>query len=217
MWFDAGLKAMYGGSSILNQAAMDHPDLDYNLVFGNAYSVGAKFGINRNYSGLAIELMYNNASHEFQYLQDGPAPKMEWKSYDAYFLFRNAQNLGFFEIGPKFSFLKEFKRTDATGELTDMADLADIGISGVLSFGVNVIGTDGSFSGQIGLRLEYGFTDMIASAGHDKGEPIYVADVYKDGYTKNTPVFAGLVFELNWGIGYYGIAQCGGRAKFFSL
>lgn len=216
-WFDVGLKAMYGGSSLYNQAAADHPDLDYNLPFGNAYSIGAKFGINRNYSGLALELMYNSASHEFQYLKDGPAPEMEWKSYDVYTLFRNSKNLGFFEIGPKFSFLQEFQSTDANGNLTEVSDLNNVGVSAVLSFGVNVIGTDGAFSGQVGLRAEYGFTDMMGSNAETNNDPIYITDIYANGYEKSQPLFVGLVFELNWGLGYYGVSQCGGKAKFLKF
>lgn len=219
-WFDVGLKAMYGGSSILNSTAMDHSDVDYMFAFGNAYSFGGKFGINSGYNGLAIEAMYNKADHELQILNDSYyAPKMEWESYDLYLLFRNAQNLGFFEIGPKFSFIQKFSRANENGELVDIADdINSPGISGVLSFGVNVIGTDGAFSGQIGIRAEYGFVDLIGDSGQANGEPYAtIPNFYGGEYTKNTPIFVGLVFELNWGLGWYGVSQCGGRPKLFAM
>lgn len=220
MWFDTGLKAMYGGSSVINQAAIDHKDLDYSLTFGNAYSVGGKFGINRGYNGLALELMYTQAKHDFVYKgTERYKPRMDWTSIDMYVLFRNAQNLSFFEIGPKIALYQELNRANSVGQMERMDDVPKYGLSGVLSMGVNVLGQDdGPFSGQIGLRLEYGFSDMIAKAGQDAGEPIpYIKDLYADGYKKSIPVYAGLVFELNWGLGYYGKSSCSNKAKLMSF
>ena len=57
-WFDADLKVMYGSSSVINMAAIDDNNLNYELAFGNAVSFGGKVGINRGYNGLAVELMY---------------------------------------------------------------------------------------------------------------------------------------------------------------
>lgn len=221
-WFDAGLKVMYGSSNILNNAVIDDPNLNYDLNFGTAVGFGGKFGINRGYNGLAVELMYTKSGQTFEGLNDYPtAPQVDWSSLDLYLLFRNAKNLGFFEIGPKIGFLRGMERTGADGQLSDFTEFANRQISGVLGFGVNVFGTDGSFSGQIGLRFEYGFTDLngqeILGAGN---EPFpYATDLYAGdkGYQKSAPIYAGLVFELNWGIGAYGIAQCGSRAKFFSF
>lgn len=219
-WFDAAIKIMYGSSNIINNAVIDDPNLNYDLSFGTAVGFGGKLGINRGYNGLAIELMYTSSGQTFEGLNDYPAaPQVEWKSLDLYLLFRNAKNLGFFEIGPKIGFLRSMSRTGADGQLTDFAEINKRQISAVLGFGVNVIGTDGSFSGQIGLRFEYGFTDMNGQDELGVGsEPFpYAVDLYngEKGYQKSAPIYAGLVFELNWGLGYYGIAQCGARAKFF--
>ena len=221
-WFDAALKVMYGNSNIINMAAIDDSNLNYELAFGNAVSFGGKVGINKGYNGLAIELMYAKNGTTYEGLNGYPeAPEIKWNSMDLYFLFRNAKNLGFFEIGPKIGFLKGVERTGADGQLADFTEFNSRQISGVLGFGVNVLGTDGSFSGQIGLRLEYGFTDINGQDDPAAGnEPFpYATGVYSGdkGYQKSAPIFAGLVFELNWGIGAYGIAKCGARAKFFSL
>lgn len=221
-WFDAGLKVMYGSSSVLNNAAINSSALDYEINFGNAISYGGKVGINRGYNGLAIELMYASSGSKFEYNSElnvnNITPQIDWKSLDLYLLFRNAKNLGFFEIGPKIGFLRSVDRTSALdGTVSPLEDINSKQISGVLGFGVNVIGSDGSFSGQIGLRLEYGFTDLVGTeAGTTEPFP-FDATLYADGYEKSAPIYAGLVFELNWGIGAYGIAQCGARAKFFSL
>ncbi|MDF1696473.1 MAG: hypothetical protein P1U56_11595 [Saprospiraceae bacterium] len=216
-WFDAAIKVMYGSSNIINNAAIDNPNLNYELNFGTAVGFGGKFGINKGYNGLAIELMYTKSGQTFEYLNSTTIPKIDWSSLDLYLLFRNAKNLGFFEIGPKIGFLRSIDRTGADGTVSSFENFNSRQISGVLGFGVNVVGTDGSFSGQIGLRFEYGFTDLN---GEDEGtlEPFpFDASIYtgSKGYQKSSPIFAGLVFELNWGLGYYGIAQCGARAKFF--
>lgn len=225
-WFDAAIKIMYGSSNIINNAVIDDPNLNYDLNFGTAIGFGGKFGINKGYNGLAIEVLYTSSGHTFEGLGTYPAaPEIEWKSLDLYLLFRNAKNLGFFEIGPKIGFLRSMSRTTADGQLVDFAEINKRQLAGVLGFGVNVVGTDGSFSGQIGLRFEYGFTDLNAqdplgtggepfpfTASADSPNGIYNGS---KGYQKSAPVYAGLVFELNWGLGYYGIAQCGARAKFF--
>ncbi len=216
-WFDTGLKIMYGQSAILNSAIFDHDELNYDLGFGNSYSIGGKFGINRAYNGLAIELMYAKGGSDLEYLNHNYRPAINWSALDLYLLFRNAKNLGFFELGPKISFVRGVQRTNGDGELVDFTRFNNKLLSGVLSFGVNVLGTDGAFSGQIGLRFEYGFSDLVdAEDGTTEPYP-FATDVYADGYQKSVPVYAGLVFELNWGLGFYGIAQCGARAKFFKM
>ena len=47
-------------SNILSNAVIDDPNLNYELNFGTAVGFGGKFGINRGYNGLAIELMYTS-------------------------------------------------------------------------------------------------------------------------------------------------------------
>lgn len=222
-WFDVGLKAMYGGGFFLNQAVSDSPDLDNSLAFTNAYSFGGKFGINRGYNGLAVEVMLHNMNSDntIQLLGSDYQPQIDLSSLDLYLLFRNAANLGFFELGPKISFVREVQTLRENGVFESSAD-TDIynskNVSGVLSFGVNVIGTDGAFSGQIGLRFEYGFLDLVADAGQAARYPLPdVPDLQTRDYASTHPIFVGLVFEMNWGLGFYGVAQCGGRPKFFSF
>lgn len=218
-WFDAGLKVMYGTSHVINSVAFDDKNLDYKIKFGNSFSFGGKFGVNRGYNGLALELLYSKADGQYELL-DSPnaSPEINWNSLDLYILFRNAANLGFFEIGPKIGFLRGVNRT--VGLDADPVAFEDYNgrqISGVLSFGANVIGTDGGFSGQLGLRFEYGFTDLN-SLDSPTAEPFaFQPNLLTTEYARSSPVFVGLVFELNFGLGYYGIAQCGARAKFFNI
>jgi len=78
-----------------------------------------------------------------------------------------------------------------------------------LGFGTYILGNDGRFSGILGLRFEYGFQDVVTDTGRE-GHPV----VYTGERSSTNPLFAGLVFEFNWGIGGVGQARCGEKSKF---
>ena len=215
VWFDAGLKAQWGATGLFNSAIADSENVDY--IISKGYSFGGKVGINFGYNGLAIDVMSSSGTQEFDNVMDmeNSNPKVDFKSLDVYLLFRNAKNLGYFEIGPKFSFVNSVEYTDEFGGARNVdADYNTNFISGVVGFGANVMGTDGAFSGILGLRFEYGFTDAVSEVGAEASAPVYNPDVYTDGLKSTNPLFAGIVFELNWGIGAFAVAQCGGRPKF---
>jgi len=214
VWFDAGIKAQYGATGFYNQAIADSKNYEYNIATG--YSIGGKLGINWRYNGLAIDVMSSNASQTFD--KDGSAnlQTINWKALDIYTLFRHAKNLGYFEIGPKISFVNRVE-DDIEGGFTDRtADYNKNNIAGVIGFGANIMGNDGRFSGILGLRFEYGLTDFVGDTGAaaSVNAPLRNPVVYADGYKSSNVAFAGVVFELNWGIGYFGKAQCGARSKF---
>lgn len=220
-WFDTGIKVMYGGSSAFSSMVADANNLDYNLAFGNSYSVGGKFGINRGFNGLAIEVLYNKGNASIQNTGAGSDLELDWTGIDIYTLFRNNANLGFFEIGPKFSLLQDLTRTNASGELRNLKEdelSNNLNISGVLSMGVLLLGNDRAFSGQIGLRFEYALTDLMNADAANLGlEPFPDAMPATLSRSSTAPLYAGLVFELNFGLGFYGISQCGGRPKLFGF
>ena len=211
VWFDAGLKAQYGATGFFNPAIADFGDVNYRI--GTGYSFGGKLGINFRYNGLAIDVMYNNANQLFDDNKLNRSLEYNWKSLDIYTLFRHAKNLGYFEIGPKMSLVQEVS-DNVEGNSVDRTDNYQNFFSGVIGFGANFIGNDGAFSGILGLRFEYGLTDFVSSAGKDAHAPLLDDAVYSNGYKTTAPAFAGVVFELNWGIGYFAKAQCGARSKF---
>jgi hypothetical protein len=216
VWFDTGIKAQYGATGLYNQAIADASNYDYTISTG--YSYGGKIGINFAYNGLSIDVMKSRAQQEFQVNTGSGTQRItsvDWDALDIYALFRNAKNLGYFEIGPKVSFIN--KVTDnVDGSDTERTDSYNKNVySGVIGFGANVLGNDGRFSGILGLRFEYAFTDFVSAPGQDSFAPLRDASVYSaNGYKSSNIAFAGVVFEFNWGIGYYGKAQCGSRSKF---
>jgi hypothetical protein len=212
VWFDAGLKAQYGASGFYNSAIADFSR--YNYQIGTGYSFGGKVGINFRYNGIAIDVMYNKASQVIEDTELNSEVNFDWKSLDVYTLYRHAKNLGYFEIGPKVSFLNEVT-DNVQGSTVERNDYYNKNMfSGVIGFGANIIGNDGAFSGILGLRFEYGLTDFVSDAGATAHAPLLNPSVYSNGHKSTNVAFAGIVFELNWGIGYFAKAQCGARSKF---
>lgn len=215
VWFDAGLKAQYGAAGFFNSAIADYGDINYRV--GSGYSFGGKIGINFHFNGLAIDVMYNKAGQVFDDNNSNQEVNFDWKSLDVYALYRHARNMGYFEIGPKMSFVQEVT-DNLEGSATDRTDFYNKNFfSGVIGFGANIIGNDGAFSGILGLRFEYGLTDFVSDAGQTAHAPLLNQAVYTNGYKSTAPAFAGVVFEINWGIGYFAKAQCGARSKFIKF
>ncbi len=215
VWFDAGLKAQYGAAGFYNAAVGSSSKYDYTI--SNGYSYGAKLGINKNYNGLSLEVMRNTAEQAFDPSGTNPsAHTVDWSSTDVYALFRNAKNLGYFEIGPKASFISKVNNQVDNSKVETTGNYSDKVYSGVIGFGANVMGTEDRFSGILGLRFEYAFSDFNKEADPSSltAAPLGDPSIYADGYKTSNIAFAGVVFELNWGIGYYGKAQCGKRSKF---
>ncbi|MBK9254573.1 MAG: hypothetical protein IPM42_03690 [Saprospiraceae bacterium] len=210
VWFDTGLKVQYGAAGFYNKAIGDSDIYDYKISTG--YGFGGKIGINFGYNGLAIDIMRSSAKQEIE--KGSTLPTINWTSTDIYLLYRNAKNLGYFEIGPKVAFVSKVEDNISGGVSERTSEYNDKLFSGVIGFGANVIGNDGRFSGILGLRFEYAFNDFVGGSGIETNAPLRDASVYANGYSKSNVAFAGLVFELNWGIGYFGKAQCGGRSKF---
>lgn len=210
VWFDAGLKAQYGASGFYSGAIEKATGYNHELGLTSGFGYGGKLGINWQYNGLSLEAFYNKSRQDVEVTNAGESGyAYEWKAMDFYALYRNAKNLGYFELGPKVSLLRNMDKEVGNTRTDVKGDFNNTNYAGVLGFGANIMGNDGRFSGILGLRFEYGFTDIVKSGNVNHPLPSGIAE-------RNTtnPYFAGLVFELNWGIGYFGRAQCGARSKF---
>jgi hypothetical protein len=210
VWFDTGVKVQYGAAGLYNAAIADSDNYDYRI--GRGLSYGGKIGVNFNFGGFTLDVMKSSMNQEFDQTGITQKAKIEWESTDLYLLYRNAKNLGYFEIGPKMSLINKVKNTyeGPTAETTESYNSNTFG--GVVGFGANIMGNDGRFSGILGLRFEYGFTDFVKEDAASRT----VAPLRNLTPTDKASnlAFAGVVFELNWGIGYFGKAQCGARSKF---
>jgi hypothetical protein len=217
VWFDVGLKGQMGGSALYNKAIFDAATVNYELGLSNSYSIGGKIGVNFEYTGLSIDAMYNRGANTILTPSSSSQKIIQnnWTSFDIYPLLRSAKNLGYFEIGPKISFLQTMEQDRGSGASDIINEYNKLNYSAVLGFGANIIGSDGRFSGILGIRLEYGVNDIVNSGlGKINSAPSNLGSIYDAGYKSSHPVFAGLVFEANWGVGYFGRAKCGARSKF---
>jgi hypothetical protein len=218
-WFDAGLKVQFGGSGFYNQAILDAASLDYVLDFTNAYGVGGKVGINWDDIGISLEGMYNNNKSRIKRIAADNSVAFtdhNISAIDVYPLLRRARNMGYFELGPKISLLQNIDQTIGNVNSGDVsAQYNKINYAAVLGFGSNIIGVGEAFTGILGIRIEYGVNDFVSSGdGQRFSAPLNLPNMYDQGYKSTHPLFIGLVFEANFGIGYYGRAKCGGRSKF---
>ncbi len=212
-WFDIGAKAQYGAYGLYNSAIADSDVFDYNINTG--YAFGGKIGINHDNTGITIDVMKGSYKQSFEQ-NSLDANTIDWdiSTLDFYLLYRNNANLGYFELGPKMSMMNKMERTIG-GNTADFTDsFKSSGFGAVIGFGAYFMGSDGAFTGILGLRFEYGFTDINDTAAYDEGLPVNSASVYDGGEKGTHPAFAGIVFEINWGIGYFGKATCGSRSKF---
>jgi len=213
-WFDAGLKVQYGATGLYNTAIVDDPNWNYEI--GTGTSFGGKLGVNYDVHGITLDALFGSSAQPFDQAGDPNINDVKWKHTDIYLMYRNNKNLGYFELGPKYSLINSVTSTPTAGPETDISDqFSSSGLAGVLGFGVYLLGSDGAFSGILGFRLEYGFQDIVNDSGATLNAPLpETSFTYGDNYAASHPIFAGISFELNFGIGYFGRASCGGRSKF---
>ncbi|HHH52349.1 MAG TPA: hypothetical protein ENK91_01710 [Bacteroidetes bacterium] len=213
LWFDAGLKGAWGPTLLFNKNAMDEAYLNQKLNTGFGY--GAKFAINFGYiHGFTFDFMLNNGHQQYDVTETGYQPvDIKWKTYDIYALYRLYRTINYLEIGPKFSSVSSFRNNDVDTKQFYVSNYP----SAVLGFGWYVFGNK-SFTGTLGIRIEYAFNDIISQEGKEVGYPVnpFRTEPY-DTYATTNPLIAQLSFELNWGLGYFAKTACGERRHFFSF
>lgn len=211
-WLDAGLKIQTGFTALYNSNATSGNLYDNTLATGTKY--GGKFGVNWGYIGITFDVMTGSLNGKFQ--EKGTVPtvnrEVNVSVTDLYVLFRSARHKGYFEIGPKLSMVGNVDDGSPNPDLDDLYE--DKNLGAVLGFGTYLLGPEGGrFSGIFGLRLEYGFQDLVNADGRVEGDTRQPV-AYTGEAASTNPIFVGIVFELNWGIGGVGQATCGERSKF---
>lgn len=214
-WFDAGVKAGFGPSFMLNNNILD--DDFYDHVFSNGYSVGAKFGIFKGlYNGVTFDVMYANGIQKFR--NEGGDQMIDhevsWTSTDLAVLYRLQKEGIYVELGPMFSFMSGVDDT-YDGTETDVSDFyVENMTSGVFGFGGYLLG-GGQFTLMFGLRATYGFTDMINEDGQAANYPNPNLSTPYESYEATNPIGLQLIFEANFGLGYFAKTSCSKRMSFF--
>jgi hypothetical protein len=216
-WFEAGLKGGAGMSFLYNKNILDDSDWDYALT--PMFGAGAKFSCNFGpYHGVFLEALYNKSGQDWKYniassTQDFDY-SVEWQSIDLYILYRGIRNRTYFEIGPMYSLLQKFEQPVLNGktETTDFYESSYFG--GAFGFGGYVVGSE-TFSMGIGLRLNYGFGDVVNDKGLAEGNgfPNPVKDTAYETVEKTNIMSAQFLVEFNFGVGRFAKTACSERFK----
>lgn len=218
IWLETGLKGGAGASFLFNQNIAD--DNDYTYKFTPMYGFGAKFAVNFGpFHGISLEGLYNQAGQDFDYRLTGVQGDLEnqiqWKSLDAYLLYRYITKRVYLEAGPMYSFVQSVEQTDNNAEIANPENFYEKNyLAGVFGFGGYVAGSN-TFSVGLGIRLHYGFTDFVSSQGQLLGYPNPSRDSAYDSVEKTHPVFGQVLLEFNFGLGHFARTSCSERMRFF--
>lgn len=221
-WMDAGVKVGYGLTGMINSNLFDDKLYEHHLSTGAG--IGAKLGLYIGlYNGITVDFMLSNSKQKFDFLRDAKTyyHTIKWKTYDLALLYRNQKNGVYVELGPQFSFVnKVTQQDDYNPQLTDVKKYyAKNYISGIFGVGGYLLNYE-NFTTMLGIRLGYGFTDMISDEGKNftpNAFPNPSASEHYDSYKKTNPAFVQLNMEFNFALGYYGRSSCSKRATLFSF
>ncbi|MEO1257271.1 MAG: outer membrane beta-barrel protein [Bacteroidota bacterium] len=218
-WFEAGLKGGVGMSFLYNKNVVDDSNWDYALT--PMFGAGAKFSCNFGpYHGVFLEGLFNKSTQDFRYNIASSTEdfdySVEWQSIDLYVLYRGIKNRVYFEVGPMYSLIQKFEQplihNAAASESTDFYENSYFG--GVFGFGGYIAGAE-TFSVGIGVRLNYGFGDIVNDKGlaESNGFPNPVKDIAYETEERTNIMFAQFLVEFNFGVGRFAKTACSERFK----
>ena len=210
-WFDIGIKGAYGLTMMGNKNIFDDRNIDHRISggYGFGVSLGVHFGQN---SGVLVEYMRSTGNQKFddESTSSNLLIDYQWQTNDVLLLYRFSGNGGYFEIGPKASFLSDIS-LEVEGTTVENVDqwFEDTWFSGVLGFGTYIAGSE-LFTIQAGIRLHYQFGDMVNDAGENAGWP--VGTVY-ESYKQTSLIMAQFHLEVNYAFGRFAKESCRDRWK----
>jgi len=209
-WFDAGVKGSYGPTMMYDQNVFDDGDYKHKISTGTSF--GGRLGVNYGYHvGLSLEYAGATSNQDFEY--DGDLyNSFKWKTNDISTLFRYSGNGAYVELGAKFSNVKEVELDNVMTGISDATQYFNENYtSGIFGFGSYLLGSE-LLTLNLGVRLHWGFTDMVNDAGKTEGYPIVVESL-KDPSKKTLATAAQLQMELNYAFGRFSKEACHDRWK----
>jgi hypothetical protein len=210
-WFDAGVKGAYGPTMMYDQNVFD--DGDYKHALSTGTSFGGRLGFNYGYHvGLSLEYGSATSNQEFNYQNQDPYNSFKWKTNDFATLFRYSGNGAYIEAGAKFSNVKSVELTTLDQPAIDVSENFNKNYtSGIFGFGSYLMGSE-LLTLNLGIRVHWGFTDMVNETGKENDYPFVVED-NKDPSKKTLATAAQLQVELNYAFGRFSKEACHDRWK----
>jgi hypothetical protein len=219
-WMDAGLKVGYGLTGMMNSNLFDDKNYEHHLTTGSAF--GAKLGLFIGlYDGITVDFMFsdNNQTFDFNVGTNNYPHEIKWKNYDLAVLYRMQKDGLYLEIGPQFSFVNKVTQENPLDVETDVKKYYSTNyISGVFGIGGYILNYE-QFTTMLGIRLGYGFTDMINDEGKKVTPNPYPTPKQEKIYNSKSTnaAFVQLSLEFNFALGYYGRSACSKRSSLFSF
>lgn len=215
LWFDAGVKGAWGPTLMSNQNVYDDSNYKHKISTGSAF--GGRLGINFGYhAGFSLE--YSGATSNQDFELDGDVfNSYQWKHSDIAGLFRYSGNGAYIEIGAKHSNIKSVERTQTPPGMTEMVfdetDDFENYTSGIFGFGSYIMGSE-LLTVNLGIRLHWGFGDMINDQGKGNGQPFTGSgEPLKDPSIPTHAAAAQLQLEVNYAFGRFSKEACHDRWK----
>ncbi len=220
-WVDCGIKGGYGITNLINSNVWNESRVEPLISTGYAY--GGKLGLNFNIN-YQVTLDFIAKSSNQKYLFEPYQSMGKWEknitynSFDMPLLFRhNSDNGSYLEIGPQISFIRGVTETLSNNPIDRKDYFEATNFGAVFGFGSFIVGGDNAYL-VFGLRLHYGFQDILSSAGGKNSKNYYPInngemDVYESGFEfdsyKPTNPISGLVYlEFNYDLAYLVRSNC---------
>ncbi len=218
IWLETALKGGAGMSFLMNKNILN--DNSYRQVLSPMYGFGGKVAVNFGaWHGIALEGLFNSSSQKWDYTLPNVTGDLQnevkWNSVELYLLYRYIRSRTYIEVGPMFSMIRSVEQTDNEVQLQNPDPFyEDNYLAAVFGFG-GYLGGSETFSVGLGLRVHYGFQDLVSAEGRASGFPNPVRESVYSSEASTNPLVAQLLVEFNFGIGHWAKTSCHERMKFF--
>lgn len=204
LWFDLGIKGGFTPGTSLNSNIFN--DGNYTLKFAPGYQFGGKVGINFNPEhAVAIEGLLTTIQTKTA-IKDADPTTLKLNYLEIPILYRyNKENGGYSEIGPVIGMIQSATGGTNSVDVKDQFSKNTYGL--MLGFG-QYIGGGNLFGLNLGFRISYTFTDIInsdyqSSFGNAVYQPTDVDSFDSFEYKASNNIYAGIVMEFNFNLGYF--------------
>lgn len=223
MWLDFGIKGGYMPTYMFNTTKIN--DENYSFNYSAGYAFGGKLGFNFSAErGITLDGLYSKSSFSDKIsFSDTVLGNFAFTntvtttSIDIPLMYRsNGGDGSYFEIGPQLSLLRTANQTTNFGGLDVKSSFVSMNYAVVLGFG-QYIGLNDKLGLFAGLRFGYTINDVIESSKKtSSGSPVYTPfrDINKFKYSQSHPLFAMVLLEFNFDLGYIVSSKCGKATRF---
>jgi hypothetical protein len=174
--------------------------LGFNAYFGKV-GVGIEGLVGNHIGSFAGKLEYKDSTGAVLKTTDYKS-SITLQTYQIPLMFKLKSDILYFEIGPQYNIISsatyKYSGEGFSMDTVVTSDYASSFISAIVGFGAKIKFGESPLSMNLGLRLQYGLTDLkgVDALGNDLGDAL----VYKDKSATNAAT-GGVVLSLNYQIG----------------